>query len=213
VITLRRRHLVAVQDVQASLDAGAGPTTSGALVAALAERLIERMGPVMQHLDEQLDAIEVEALDGASEPLRPRLADLRRQAIALRRHIAPQRDALGGLSMTPTAVLTDADRLKLREIGDRVTRYVEDLDALRERAAVTNDELSTRLAETMNRRMYVLSLVAAVFLPLGLLTGLLGVNVGGIPGTNNEWRFTVVTAVLLAIGGGVAWLLRARRLF
>jgi len=213
VITLRRRHLVAVRDVQASLDAGAGPTTSGALVAALAERLIERMGPVMQQLDEQLDAIEVEALDGASESLRPRLADLRRQAIALRRHIAPQRDALGGLSMTPTAVLTDADRLKLREVGDRVTRYVEDLDALRERAAVTNDELSTRLAETMNRRMYVLSLVAAVFLPLGLLTGLLGVNVGGIPGTNNEWGFAVVTAVLLAIGGGVAWLLRARRLF
>lgn len=212
VITVRRRPLVAVRDVQASLDAGAGPTTSGALVAALAERLIERMGPVMQQLDDQLDAIEVEALDGASESLRPRLADMRRQAIALRRHIAPQRDALGGLAMTPTAMLTDADRLKLREIGDRVTRYVEDLDALRERAAVTNDELSTRLAETMNRRMYVLSLVAGVFLPLGLLTGLLGVNVGGIPGTNNEWGFSIVTAALLIIGGGAAWLLRARRL-
>jgi zinc transporter len=78
---------------------------------------------------------------------------------------------------------------------------------------VTNDELSTRLAETMNRRMYVLSLVAAVFLPLGLLTGLLGVNVGGIPGTNNEWGFAVVTALLLAIGGAVAWVLRAGRVF
>jgi len=212
VITLRRRHLVAVRDVQASLDAGAGPTSSGALVAALAERLIERMGPVMQQLDDQLDGIEVEALDDASETLRPRLADMRRQAIALRRHIAPQRDALSTLGMTPTAILSDADRLKLREIGDRVTRYVEDLDALRERAAVTHDELSTRMAETMNRRMYVLSLVAGVFLPLGLITGLLGVNVGGIPGTNYEWGFAIVTAGLLAIGGGAAWLLRARRL-
>jgi zinc transporter len=212
VITLRRRPLVAVRDVQASLDAGAGPTSSGALVAALAERLIERMGPAMQQLDEELDAIEVEALDGASETLRPRLADMRRQAIALRRHIAPQRDALSSLSMTPTAMLTDADRLKLREISDRVTRYVEDLDALRERAAVTNDELSTRLAETMNRRMYVLSLVAGVFLPLGLLTGLLGINVGGIPGTNYEWSFAIVTGAILTIGGGAAWLLRARRL-
>jgi len=212
VITLRRRPLVAVRHVQASLEAGAGPSTSGALVATLAEELIDHMGPVMQQLDDQLDAIEVEALDGTSESLRPRLADLRRQAIALRRHIAPQRDALGGLSMTPTAMLTDADRLKLREIGDRVTRYVEDLDALRERAAVTNDELSTRLAETMNRRMYVLSLVAGVFLPLGLLTGLLGVNVGGIPGTNYEWGFAIVTGAILTIGGGAAWWLRARRL-
>jgi zinc transporter len=65
--------------VQASLEAGVGPTTSGALVAALAERLVERMGPVLAELDEQLDAIEVEALEGAGECLRPRLADLRRR--------------------------------------------------------------------------------------------------------------------------------------
>jgi len=212
VITLRRRQLLAAQDVQADLEAGNGPASSGALVVMFAARLIERMGPVMEGLDEQLDAIEVEAIEGGSDSLRPRLADLRRQAIALRRHIAPQREALSGLALTPTALLTDADRLKLRELGDRVTRYVEDLDALRERAAVTNDELSTRLAESMNRRMFLLSLVAAVFLPLGLLTGLLGINVGGIPGTNSEWGFAVVTAILLVSGGGAVWLLRARHL-
>ena len=68
-----------------------------------------------------------------------------------------QREALNVLSTVATPVLADSDRLKVREIGDRLTRYVEDLDALRERAAVTNDQLSTRLAETMNRRMYLLS--------------------------------------------------------
>jgi zinc transporter len=213
MITLRRRTLFAVQDVQASLDTGEGPSATGALLVMLAERLIERMGPVIQQLDDQLDAIEVEALDNAADGLRGRLADLRRQAIALRRHMAPQREALGVLSTASTAVLGDVDRLKVREISDRVTRYVEDLDALRERAAVTNDELSTRLAETMNRRMYLLSVVAAVFLPLGLITGLLGVNVGGVPGTNNAWGFYLVTILLVALGGGMAWWLRARRLF
>lgn len=48
--------------------------------------------------------------------------------------------------------------------------------------------------------MYVLSLVAAIFLPLGLLTGLLGINVGGIPGTESPWAFTVVTCGLVALG-------------
>lgn len=97
--------------------------------------------------------------------------------------------------------------------GDHVTRYVEGLDALRERAAVTNDELSTRLAEAMNRRMYILSVVAAVFLPLGLITGLLGVNVGGLPGTHNEWGFWIVTGLLGVIGGLTMWILRLRHLF
>jgi zinc transporter len=74
------------------------------------------------------------------------------------------------------------------------------LAPLRERAAVANDELTNRAAEEMNRRMYILSLVAAVFLPLGLITGLLGINVGGVPGTNYAWGFWVVSGLLVAIG-------------
>lgn len=213
VVTVRKRRLMAVQDVQDELQAGSGPTTQGGIVVAMAERMIERIGPVVLDLDEKLDQVEVQTLDTASESLRPQLAELRRGAIALRRHIAPQREALTSLCTAATDLLNDSHRLRLREASDRVTRYVEDLDALRERAAVTNDELGTRLAETMNRRMYILSLVAAVFLPLGLLTGLLGINVGGIPGTENEWGFTMVTLLLLILGGGVGWWLQRRQLF
>ena len=101
--------------------------------------------------------------------------------------------------------------LDLRECADRVPHDVEDLDALRDRAAVTNDELSTRLAELMNRRMYLLSLVAAVFLPLGLLTGLRGINVGGLPGGQNEWGFWIVSALLVILGFVTVWFLRAQR--
>ena len=213
VLTLRRRRLMAVQDVQDALAAGVGPTGSGALLAAIADRLAERIGPVVARLDEDLDALEVDALETAHEPVRRRLADVRHQAIVLRRHIAPQRDALLGLITAPTAALDDTSRLRLREVADHVTRYAEDLDALRERAAVVNDELGNRAAEELNRRMYILSLVAAVFLPLGLITGLLGVNVGGIPGTDYEWGFWVVTGLLILAGGLTAVLLRLQRLF
>jgi zinc transporter len=213
VITVRRRRLVAVQDVRDDLEMGNGPATEGGVLVAVAGHLVDRIGPVVHELDEKLDHIEVETLDSGSQELRPQLAQLRREVIALRRHIAPQRDALASLCTTPTELLRDADRMLLREIGDRVARYVEDLDALRERATVTNDELGTRLAETMNRRMYVLSLVAAVFLPLGLLTGLLGINVGGIPGTDNQWGFSMVTLFLIAIGAVGVWWLRRQQLF
>jgi Mg2+ and Co2+ transporter CorA len=58
---------------------------------------------------------------------------------------------------------------------------------------IVQEELNSRLSEQMNRAMYTLSIVAAIFLPLGLLTGLLGINVGGIPGTESPWAFLVVT--------------------
>lgn len=213
VLTLRHRRLMAAQDVQDALAAGVGPTGAGPLLVAIADRLTDRIGPVVARLDEDLDALEVDALGAAREPVRRRLADLRRQAIVLRRHIAPQRDALLGLIGAPAGQLDDASRLRLREVADHVTRYAEDLDALRERAAVANDELSNRAAEELNRRMYILSLVAAVFLPLGLITGLLGVNVGGIPGTDYEWGFWVVTGLLVLLGVLTTALLRLQRLF
>ena len=89
------------------------------------------------------------------------------------------------------------DRAHLREIGDRTLRFVEDLDSARDWAAVAQDELNCRLSEQMNKTMYVLSMVAGIFLPLGLLTGLLGINVGGIPGVNSHWAFIVVCVILV----------------
>jgi len=208
VITVRKRKLMAVLDVQTALGHGVGPIDAAGVLVALADRLAERMGPVVDSLDEQLDSLEMDTLAGEGESLRRRLAAGRREAIILRRHIAPQRDALTGLISVQSELLHDQYRLQLREIVDHITRYVEDLDALRERAAVANDELTNRAAEEMNRRMYLLSLVAAVFLPLGLLTGLLGVNVDNIPGQHMEGAFWIVTVILIAIGIGTLVLLR-----
>jgi zinc transporter len=105
----------------------------------------------------------------------------------------------------------ERDQLHLREEADRVTRYVEDLDAARERAAVTQEELGNRLSEQLNSRMYVLSVVAAIFLPLGFLTGLFGINVGGIPMAENPQGFIDIVLMLLLITGLQVVLFRWRR--
>ena len=94
-------------------------------------------------------------------------------------------------------------------MSDRLIRHIEDLDAVRERAAVTQEELLSRLSDQMNTRMYVLSVVAAIFLPLGFLTGLLGINVGGIPGAENPWAFLLF--LLFLVGIVVAQMLWFRR--
>jgi zinc transporter len=128
--------------------------------------------------------------------LRTRIADIRRETISLRRYLAPQREAMSRLYSERVEWLSDRDRMNLREISDRAMRFIEDLDSARERATVTQEELLSRLSEQMNRRMYVLSIVAAVFLPLGFLTGLLGINVGGIPGAENKNAFLEFTFLL-----------------
>jgi len=211
IITLRYRRIMAIQDIQQAVEAGKGPCNAGDALVMVADRITDRMGDVVSDLDDRMDELEDSVLTIESYELQPQLADLRRTAISLRRYIAPQRDVLGRLIREQIPWLDDAHRAHLREITERTARYIEDVDAARERASITQEELNSRLSEKMSKTMYILSVVAAIFLPLGLLTGLLGINVGGIPGTENRWAFTLVAAGLVAIAMGLIYWFKRKK--
>lgn len=208
VISVRRRRLMAVDDVRDAIEQGRAPKSPADLVTMLADGLTTRMGRVIAELDDQVDDLEDKVVEAQSNELRNDLGAVRRKAIALRRFIGPNREAIQRLASDPVEWMDDADRLRLREVTDRITRYVEELDAARERAAVVQDELASRLAERLNRNTYVLSVIAAIFLPLGLVTGLLGINVGGMPGEKAASAFWYVAAGLVVLGVLEYWLLK-----
>lgn len=211
VISVRLRRLHSVDDICRALDSGRGPVDAGDFVVRLAGQLISRMAEVITDVNDEVDAMQEAVLVEESGHMRTQLTRLRRQIISLRRHLAPQRDALARLTQLQLPWLGAVDLGRLREETDRVTRYVEDLDAARDRADVTQEELTNRLAEQLNARMYLLSVVAAFFLPLSFLTGLLGINVGGIPLADSSWGFAAVVAVLLLLVAVQVLLFRARR--
>ncbi len=212
VITLRHRRLLAVQDVRKTMLSGSGPVGPADLLWAVTDRLVDRQAGVVAAMEDVVDEVEEQIVGGASHSLRARIAEFRRQAIGLRRYIAPQRDVLAQLVHERVTWLDDRTRARLREVADRQVRLVEEVDAARDRAGVAQEELNGRLSEQMNRNMYVLSLVAGVFLPLGLLTGLLGINVGGMPGVDEPNAFLMVCGILLAMALAVVWLFRRMRL-
>jgi len=208
MITVRLRKLMAVQDVRERIEDGTGPEGPIELLRMLANGLIRRMSPVVDDLGEDIDELEDVILDEAGVETRLRLKDQRRQAIALRRYLAPQRDALARLHIDDVAWISHDQRMAFRESADQVARIVEDLDAMRERAAVIQDEVTNRLAERMNRNMYTLSVVAAVMLPLGVISGMLGMNVGGIPLAENKEGFFIVGGILGALVVVEVWLFK-----
>ena len=197
IISMRHRRVMAVNDINKSIEAGKGPSSANDFMVMVANKLVDRMADVISDIDDAVDELEDLVLTGESYELRPRLASLRRQTISMRRYISPQRDVLARLQNERISWLTDIDRIRIREISERNARFVDELDSARDRAAITQEELNNRLSEQMNKTMYILSIVAAIFLPLGLITGLLGVNVGGIPGTENQYGFAAVTIALV----------------
>ena len=195
-----RRPLHAIEDLIEAISRGQAPSTPGELIARTALRLADRAEPAVADLNEALDDLEEAALFGnLSAETRKDLPRIRQKAIALRRFMVPQRDALTTMEIEDLGWLSERDRSRLREAAERVTRLGEELDAIRDRAQIVHDQIMDERAERMNRNMLVLSVVAAVFLPLGLVTGLLGINVGGIPGATSDTAFLVVCGLLAAI--------------
>jgi zinc transporter len=197
IVTTRRRELLSINDIISQLETGEGPGSTADFVTLLADRLVWRMTDTIEGMEDKAAELEESMLESGQASLRFDLASLRRQAITLRRYLSPQREALGRMVAEKVEWIDDAHRMRIREITDRLIRDMEDLDAVRERAAVSQEELLSRLSEQLNQRMYVLSIVAAVFLPLGFLTGLLGINVGGIPGADNAQAFWIFSGLLL----------------
>lgn len=213
VISTRHRTLLSTKDIADEFDRGQGPKTPAELVTILTERLIYRMADTIDEIEDKVSEIEEAILIASNYSLRNELSDLRRQIISLRRYLAPQREAMQQLLSEKVTLFNPEQKIQLRETTDHLIRFIEDLDSIKDRAAVSQEELSNRLAEQMNTRMYVLSIVAAIFLPLGFLTGLLGINVGGIPGSDNQYAFAIFGLLLTVIVSLQIWVFKKNKWF
>jgi zinc transporter len=177
----------------------------------MCERIVDGVVVRVDALSDAIGSLEEQVVSETVAPeVRGRIADHRRRAIALRRFLGPQRDALAKLSSVPLTWLGERERDIVVEVTDRMARTLEELDAARDRASVTQEELSSRVAEMSNRRLYALSLITAVFLPLGFVCALLGVNVGGIPFKEDEWAFWALCGLFAAFAAFQVWWLKKR---
>ena len=213
VVTLRHRKSRSIKAIAAELDAGSGPTDAGELTASLVERVLEYAATRVDTLGDAIAACEDQVLTETRGELRAQLADLRRRAIALRRFLAPQREAFAKLAQIQLPWLATHARARIAESADRMTRTVEELDAARDRAVVTQEELQSKIAEATNQRLYVLSLITAVFLPLGFVCSLLGVNVGGVPLQHDDWAFWALCGAFVVVFALQIWFFRRRGWF
>ena len=212
ILSLRHRKVIAVQSLHKKLEHGEGPKNTHEWLSQLITIILKLTLDVIDQVDEEVDQLEEFLLvekDKSSCPMD--MADVRRSIIRLRRHLAPQRDLFIHLQNELPAWLPPDFRNSLKEFVNITARLVEDLESARDRAAITHEAWNHQTTERMNRTIYMLSIVTAIFLPLGLITGLLGVNIGGMPGTESRYAFWDLCGFLVLIGLLEWWLLRRNR--
>ncbi len=199
IITIQKRDTKSINDLEKSILSDCFIGSADDFLCLLLSKIFKRMEPILGSLNELMDNLEEEFIENPSSNLRIKLTNVRKQAIIFKRYMLPQRDALFELRNINLKWIKDLNKRLLKESHDHTIRYVEDLEVIRERSQIIKDELSNLLADKINRNMYILSVIAAIFLPLSFLTGLLGINVGGVPASNNPYGFYIVTGLLIIL--------------
>lgn len=211
IVTATRRRLRSLAEIREAVERGEGPATPAGLLLELVERLNGYIGEGIEQVEESIDQAEEAAARDSSLNRSSAFNRLRRQTAQIRRYLSPQREALERLGRVSNNLFDAEQSIELREQLNRLTLHLEDLDLVRERALVAQEEFLGLLAHEQNARMLVLSIVAAIFLPLSFLTGLMGMNVAGLPGTGNPWSFWIVVLLMLVVAGLILVLFRIRK--
>ncbi len=201
VVSVRSYPVKAIHEVREEVASGLLDShTPGGLLVAVSERLIDNIEPVVEQLKEEADEFEETMLTVRERLPAAALAEFRRTILLLRRYILPQREAMVQLQREGRRLFDEDHAIHLRETGDRIIRISEELDSIRDRAAVLQDQVAGQRQETLNKRLLALSVISAIFLPLSYVTGLLGMNLTGIPFHEQPWSFALVTGLTVALG-------------
>lgn len=213
IISTRSRRSLASRDVQEALARGQGPRDEVDCLLELSRAVHLRVAHVVDELSDAVDALEEQVVEGEISKVRDELSQARKRAISLRRHLAPQREAFSRLQSERHDILDGVDSARFRELADEATRFVEELDSIRERASVVQDEVMNRLTERQNRNSYVLTIVAAIMLPLSFITSLFGVSLPNIPFAEDPnafwlllWMLGTLIVIQIAVFRWTRWL-------
>lgn len=191
VVTVRLRRVFAIDEIRQAAVAQMAPSSPAEFVTALVSRLTARIQEEVGAIAKLTEFFEAD-LEDETTPIPAELTKSRRRVIRLRRYLDPQRAALNALTTTP--LIPHGNRPALRELANRTTMAVEELDALRDRLSAVQDDHDLDVARKQARNSFLLSVGAGIFLPISFLTGLFGVNVGGMPGLESPWAFTILCA-------------------
>ncbi|RXZ65045.1 zinc transporter ZntB [Pelagerythrobacter rhizovicinus] len=200
LVTLRRAPLQTPQDTLLEFEAGTGPADAGSLVTSLTGHMVQRMNAAIVDMNDEIDRLEdLDMEEEGNEEVLSKAVAIRRNCLALQRHMGPQHVALEAIAREAPEWFEGHDRREIAETIALLRRFLDDVDISKESAVVLMDELRARSLAGAERTNYLLTIVAAIFLPLTFLTGLLGINVGGMPGADDEAAFWIVVALCAGI--------------
>ena len=205
------RTVVHVRDVCARNDRalGEGPV---ALLHRIVDTMVDHYMPEMEKLGDRLDRLEDEVFENANPQFAKQILDFKADVSSLRRVVLPQRDAVSRLARREFPIISEQLAYRFRDVHDHLIRLVDEALFFQDRVTSLLDAHLSLVSNRMNSVMKVLTIIATIFMPLTVLTGMWGMNVTlpHLPG-GDAAQFWWIVAMMLILGSVMLWYFRRQR--
>jgi zinc transporter len=206
VVTARRRPLRSIDKLRESVKAGHALGSSIELLEYLLHLQAEVLAEVIRGVTSKIDEIEDDLLSERPVRERRRLGGLRRLLVRLQRLLAPEPASLFRLLQHPPAWIATTDADELRQTSEEFSLVLRDMGMLQERIKLLQEESAALVNEGNNRSLYILTVVTVLALPINIVAGLMGMNVGGVPLAQHAHGFWIVLSTVVSITALAGWI-------
>lgn len=214
IISIQKRNFSAIYNVAKKIDQGKKIKNSPEFLYNLIYENLLLIAPLINGLNDKMDEVEDKmAVANSDNSLRESVASIRKKVAIFKRYILPQKDVLSHLKSHDSDWIDDWARRHFQENHDQITHIIEELDEARDRSQIVHEEISNSIADRLNKSMFKISLVASIFMPLGFVAGLFGMNVGGIPGGTNPNGFYITLLCMILALVATVWMMKEKKWF
>lgn len=197
IITMRNQRVKGIDELKNIIIENKKNMSTKLIFLEILENSTNSTLKYISELYDIVDEVDENLIEGFSKILRYRISKIRKKIIELRRFMVPQRTNLEGLYKEN--LFSNGEKYRLKNILEYNNKIVEDLNALRDRSNVLQEEFNGKVSDRMTKTIYVLTILSTIFLPLNFVGSLLGINVGGIPGSSNPNGFWIVCIIVVII--------------
>lgn len=206
VVTGRQQRLRSVDALRKRIRAGEQMATPMALLEHLLREQCDVLTDIVRQVTQRADTIEDRLLADRISSQRTTLGGMRRLLVRLRRLMAPEPTSLFRLLQHPPGWIAQTDIQALREVNEEFLVVLSDMASLQERIKLLQEEAAAAVNESTGRSLFMLTVMTVLALPINILAGLFGMNVGGIPLADNPSGFWIIAVLITVFAGAATWL-------
>ena len=211
VVTGRRKPLRSIDQLRIALREGEPVRSTADLLAQLLRHQADVLVDLVRQATTRVDEVEDRLLSERLDHKRARLGAMRRLLVRLQRLLLPEPAALFRLLQHPPAWMDELDVQDLRDATEEFSVVLRDMVALQERIKLLQEEVAAQVNEQNGRSLFVLTIVTVLALPINIIAGLLGMNVGGIPLADHPHGFLIIVGIVISFTVIAGWLAFRKR--